>query len=642
MEINDPKLKKKYSSFLELFKRNTGKELNAVKTTQYIIGNVSPNNKKWGQQISVYIGHEYNGTDSIIRGVIKEINTGLGFEYLKETSTSTTNGWNFDLSKVDYRESRRLSSMVDFYDNRNPKSCTFFVEGIFYYPNDLKTRLRHEITKNLLFYSNFDKDLLYTGTYDQQYFKITQFKPDLLNILRIIISLNKDHNFANDLNELHEFPVADAGATQINRKVGEVIQLDATQSIAPNGVITSYTWRQIFNTKTGENFITSNTVSLSESTSPLASFVPQWPGNYRFELVVVDDEGFTNKDSVDIEVSLSANPLKIRWLNCWGYYEPNGLEDYVAKMTDEYVNYDHTEWIEFAPFWWMENKRSTDIHPLPEWVSGSPGFTIPDSTLIKLISIFHAKGLKVMLRPTLEFYNWSEWRGGLQPGNWDAWFASYQNFILHYAKIAEQTGVELFSVGNELKNSNSYTDKWTGIISEVRKTYRGLLTYSDSDLPYGISPIEFWDKLDIIGTGFYSPITGAGSYWDTGFPAMKDPPFDIFVQPMQNWFNKFLLPIHNKYQKQVLITEAGCSNVDGANLAPWVWDYSNTTLDNKEQADYYEAFLRVISDKSWISGVFFFEYDLMRDYSFQRSIWPIAHNPKNKPAREVVRLWYTK
>lgn len=641
LEINDPKLKQKYSSFLELFKRNTGKELNAVKNAQYIIGNVNSNNKKWGQQISVYIGHDYFCTDTIISGVIKEINTGLGFEYLKETSSLTTNGWNFDLSRVAHWENRKISSIVDFYDNGSPESCTFFIEGFFYYPNDLKIRLRQEITKNLLFYSNFDKDLLYTGTYDQRYIRNTQFKPDLLNIFRIIISLDKDHNFAYDLNELHEFPIADAGVSQMNRKAGEMIQLDATQSMAPGGVIDSYAWRQVFNTKTGENFITSNAVSLSGSTSPLASFVPQWPGNYRFELVVKDDEGLTSKDSVDIEVSFKTNPLKIRGLNCFGYYEPNGFEDYVTKMTDEYVNYDHAEWIEFAPFWWMENKTSTDILPFPEYPQGG-GFTISDSLLIKLISIFHAKGLKVMLRPTLEFLYYTEWRGVLQPSDWDAWFSSYQNFILHYAKIAEQTGVELFGVGNELTNSESHTEKWTGIISEVRKVYGGLLTYSDAALSYGISKIEFWDKLDLIGVDFYSPITGAGSYWDTGFPAMKDPPFDIYIQSLQNWFNNYLLPVHNKYQKQILINETGITNYDGANMAPWIYDYQNATIDNKEQADYLEAVLRVISDKPWISGVFFFSYDLMRDYSFQQSRWPIHSNPKNKPAREVVRIWYTK
>ena len=74
--------------------------------------------------------------------------------------------------------------------------------------------------------------------------------------------------------------------------------------------------------------------------------------------------------------------------------------------------------------------------------------------------MFRNKGLKVLLRPTLELYFWAEWRGIIEPSDWDQWFASYEEFITHYAQIAQQTSVELFSIGNELMNSNGYTDKW--------------------------------------------------------------------------------------------------------------------------------------------------------------------------------------
>lgn len=644
--IQDSTLQIRYTSFLEMLKRNTAKELEAAIEKEAVIGLFDTIHRNWGDHIDIYISDEYLGTDDLVRSTIAELNTGLGFNYFREIQNPVSNGWNFDYSNVDWRKERKLETSVQFDGQGKPEKATFKVQGVFYNEsqnkkaiNDFYYRLRDKIAELLLFNKSYDKKLIGTGEFDEYYFKISKFSNEFFNILKTIISLHYGRDFNNDKNEINKSPIANAGL-DIECVTGQIMNLDGNGSLDLDGQIVTYLWHQMFETKTGSEFMTSNRAEISDSLSPIITFTPQYPGNYRFELSVRDNEGIINNDYVNVKVFQNNNQINIKGINTWAYYNSSEFDYYIPDKVDEFVNEDHAEWIEFAPYWWMETKYSNEVHPLEEYYPGAPGFTIPDSTLIKLINIFHNKGLKVLLRPTLEFYNWVEWRGGLEPTDWDLWFLSYENFITHYAAISEQTSIELFSIGNELKNSNGFTEKWNDIIVKVRNIYSGDLTYSDSELIYGTSLIEFWDKLDIISTGFYPPITGKGDYWNTGFQAMIDPPFQIFIQSLENWINTFLLPVYQSYQKPVLIVEAGCSNTEGANILPWYFDFTGKTIDNREQADYYEALFQVISNKSWISGVFIFVYDLKLDYNFVYSDWPFAHNPKLKPAREVVRFWY--
>jgi hypothetical protein len=47
----------------------------------------------------------------------------------------------------------------------------------------------------------------------------------------------------------------------------------------------------------------------------------------------------------------------------------------------------------------------------------------------------------------------SEWRGSIKPENWDKWFESYTDMMVHFAWLAEASGVDLLIVGSELVSS---------------------------------------------------------------------------------------------------------------------------------------------------------------------------------------------
>ena len=212
--IQDSILQQRYSTFLEMLLRNTGKEAEAVTDTSTIIGSFNTLNRNWGPAIDVFIGDEYNGTDDTLRVLLNELNSRLGQSYFTEVSSPTNKGWNFDLSKVDWRLDREVRKEIVFNPDGTPSKCTFFIQGLFKYGNDLQGRMRHQIAVALLLNRAYSRELIDTEAYDPKYFKMTRFSPDFINLLKVGNALSNGRYFRYDLNEQNRAPVANAGPAQ--------------------------------------------------------------------------------------------------------------------------------------------------------------------------------------------------------------------------------------------------------------------------------------------------------------------------------------------------------------------------------------------------------------------------------------------
>ena len=101
-----------------------------------------------------------------------------------------------------------------------------------------------------------------------------------------------------------------------------------------------------------------------------------------------------------------------------------------------------------------------------------------------------ALGIKTLLKPHL-WVRHGAWPGDIAMGTgdaWKAWFASYEAFILHYARLAEANGFEALAVGTEMAKASARTEDWKRIIARVREVYvfgsyaRGALEPGDLDL----------------------------------------------------------------------------------------------------------------------------------------------------------------
>jgi glycosyl hydrolase family 113 len=315
-------------------------------------------------------------------------------------------------------------------------------------------------------------------------------------------------------------------------------------------------------------------------------------------------------------------------------FEYNGIV-HVSWWFDEYTYTDATDsrsdlaatganWAAVLVTQYQDTANSIVIAPVAEK-------TPTDAALITAIQDLHGKGMKVMLKPHVDPWN-GQWRGDINPTDIDAWFASYTQFIVHYAQLAEEHGVEAYCMGTELRtiSGTANRDRWAAVISAIRGVYSGVLTYAaNATFPADeFTSVSFWDQLDIIGLDGYFTLT------DQANPTLAQ----LIAAWRSNRFGEDAVAAVQNFaesrQKPVIFTEIGYKSTDGTNIEPWNFGLTGA-LDTAEQRDCYEAAFTVWSQQSsWMKGFFWWA-------------WPVPapagndtdYNPRGKPAETVLRAW---
>ncbi|GEM_PF-4342149 len=423
--------------------------------------------------------------------------------------------------------------------------------------------------------------------------------------------------------------------------VGEQIVLEASGTFDYDGDPITFVWKQFHNPDryTGTEYVTGNDTRIESLDGLLSAvypnsvtgvsqvrFTPEWPGNYRFEVIARDDDG-ESRQFVDVLVHLRESPFEIKgiMIDIQWYDESINL---APSILDRLQSYD-ANFISLSPLIYMTDRTSTEISLCPErWNEVARCNTMSDNQLVYLIQLAHDRGLQVMLRPFLVVNGFQDFWWDIEPSNVDAWFTNYSQQILHYASISRDTHIEIFGIGNELDSMEIYTNQWDALIQEIRSVYPGLLTYSDPGLWTGNNIAPFFSSLDLLGLPFYYP--GSGS---------NHPSVNEMTQKFSGLINRIVIPSANQFNKPVIVTEMGILNADGSNKEPPNYGRSSP-IDNQEQVDYYEAAYTVLSDLPFIKGVFISGTTL----SYQ----PFYHNPTlkltnsfiGKPSEKVVILYF--
>ncbi|KQW19403.1 calcium-binding protein [Afipia sp. Root123D2] len=286
--------------------------------------------------------------------------------------------------------------------------------------------------------------------------------------------------------------------------------------------------------------------------------------------------------------------------------------------------------ISISPRLFTANRTSSDV-------IADPGKTESDANIAATIADAHALGLSVLLKPMLTGLDGTN-QGQLLPSDTNAFFASYKTEMLDLARVAEQSGVEMLSVGNELSklSGDQYRDHWVDLIDSIRSVYHGELTYAAAtDEAIHVS---FWDKVSDIGINAYPPLTtktdptvgemvaawnsvSANDYWAAAIDHKS--PVEFFHS------------LAVDFGKPVLFTETGYRSVDGTNIAPGGWSGSSTQ-DVQEQRDAFEAFFQVWGSEggSWFKGAHIWDWDPDNAYS------PTGYSPMGKPAEQLITDWF--
>ncbi|HMA37731.1 MAG TPA: glycoside hydrolase TIM-barrel-like domain-containing protein [Chloroflexia bacterium] len=267
--------------------------------------------------------------------------------------------------------------------------------------------------------------------------------------------------------------------------------------------------------------------------------------------------------------------------------------------------------------------------------------TASDESLGQAIDTAHALGLKVLLKPHVDWRESPSWRGYIYfddqqaPGGRADWWASYRAMIGDTVRLALDHGAEGICIGTEFWSINKEPGsaaEWTRIIQQIRALgYRGQLTYAanwgafGADAEYnrpGLAGV--WQQLDFVGVDAYYPISDA-----------RDPTLDALVAgwhqgppPVQQDNVAELTKLHEQTGKSIVFTEIGYPAIDYGAKNPGGDDAGPENLALQSRAA--QAVYQVWGDVPWWGGALWWQYG------------PVAntHSLQGRPILDQLRqLW---
>lgn len=263
------------------------------------------------------------------------------------------------------------------------------------------------------------------------------------------------------------------------------------------------------------------------------------------------------------------------------------------------------------PFGWMQAPDRPAMRLATERRSGGGRgrwWGESDDGLRHYAQAARAAGLEVMLRPHIWLSNTTDRHGNANlwladigfesEQEWAEFFSEYRRFILHYARLAEETKMEWLSVGAELtRASREHPAEWRAIIAEVREIYKGKLIYSANHWQE-VEGVTFWDALDAIGVQAYFPLA-----------ASDDATEEQLVEAWRGHL-RMLQKLSEQYDKPVIFTEVGYRSSARAAIEPWEWRVPGPPREDL-QAMCYRATFRAIEEFDCVQGMYWWKYHVV-------------------------------
>lgn len=245
------------------------------------------------------------------------------------------------------------------------------------------------------------------------------------------------------------------------------------------------------------------------------------------------------------------------------------------------------------------------------------------------VTQLHKAGIEVMVKPQI-WIRHGEFTGYLKMNTEAEWVdleESYRKFILDYATLAAEEDTALFCIGTELEQFvTSRPDFWKQLIIDIKKIYKGKLTYAANWDEYKRTP--FWSQLDYIGIDAYFPVCED-----------KTPSVACAMQGWEKWKEE-ISAFAKAQQRQVLFTEYGYRSVDYTAKEPWKADRSMTEVNLEGQVNATQALYEAVWDEEWMAGGFLWKWFIHHDKvgGEQNS----QFTPQNKPVEETIKDYYGK
>ena len=294
-------------------------------------------------------------------------------------------------------------------------------------------------------------------------------------------------------------------------------------------------------------------------------------------------------------------------------------ERHVQPLTTINANY-----AAIMPFGFVRDNTSPQvIHDTErQWFGETLGGTK------QYIEQLRKRGIKIMLKPQLWYWH-GKYTGTLEMTNeadWKVLETTYSDFILSYAKLAQELDVPLLCIGTELEQFVANREQyWNDLIVEIRKIYKGQLTYAANWDEYKRTP--FWADLDFIGIDAYFPVSNMQT------PTVED--------CMEGW-KKHLSGIEkmvNTYELPVVFTEYGYRSTDFTGKEPWDANYDTGVVNLEAQANAMQALFETFWNQPWFAGGFVWKW-----FHYHDRVGGSENHmftPQNKPVENVIKSVYS-
>ncbi len=295
------------------------------------------------------------------------------------------------------------------------------------------------------------------------------------------------------------------------------------------------------------------------------------------------------------------------WTGIRGTWSAPEATESIALMAEHGVNWTA---VTFAVE--QETAQSTEL-------SWDLAPTVSEDEIRWAIRESKSRGLRVCLKPVVNVADgtWRAYIGFFDwdvPGepNWSQWFASYTEYIVAMARIAQEEQCEMLCIGCEMVRSDGREAEWRALIVEVRAVYDGFVVYNCDK--YQEDKISWWDAVDAVASSGYYPV----DRWDQELDRIE--------------------AVVESTGKPFFFMEAGCPSRVGSAAKPNDWNLPGGP-SGREQLEYFQAMFKACEKRDWMRGFMLWDWPAAL-YLAEDASKNDDYCPYGKPAADYMRRVY--
>ena len=329
------------------------------------------------------------------------------------------------------------------------------------------------------------------------------------------------------------------------------------------------------------------------------------------------------------------------WTGRRGQYEGSAPKESLQKLAATNANY-------ICLAFGAEMETFDSPHIL--WSNANPEM-VTDAEIRRAIKLARDNNLKIILKPVVNVRD-GTWRSWIKFENedgtkdlqaWDQWWTDFRAMLIHYAKIAQKTNCEMLCLGCEMGATEDDEDRWRNLIADIRKVYKGVLTYNTN---WGGSEekISWWDAIDVIGISAYYPVGSdePNKWLKIGLDQVPES-YTTTEAMKERWLpiKEKLAAVSQRYNRPILFIELGVCSAKGFSAAPWTHPQTDGIYDGDEQRRYYQATMETFWDEPWFIGFTWWAWP-PELYTLEEAQSQTDFCVYGKPAEKLIKEWYGK